>query len=61
MTACRSYYEKEWEGKWLDPHIEVQETDKFLIPYSESRYGNLSHIDFRLTAKNDTAEVLKPV
>ena len=38
--------QKEWEGKWLDPHIEVQETDKFLIPYSESRYGNLSHIDF---------------
>jgi putative SOS response-associated peptidase YedK len=53
--------QKEWEGKWLDPHIELQETDKFLIPYSESDMEIFPISTLVNSPKNDTAEVLKPV
>ena len=52
---------REWERKWLDPLMDVKETDQFLIPYSGNDMEIYPISTLVNSPKNDTASIIKPM
>jgi putative SOS response-associated peptidase YedK len=54
-------FKPEQESKWLDPSIDVQEVNQYLLPYPENDMAIYPISTLVNSPKNDTAEIVKPV